>query len=311
MMNDLGVGLESKEQCRAFLNESKEDIEEWLQIFQDTDVAFIHIPRAGSTSLEYGIFGSDKLPRRVSVAAEQLEARLSYGRFQEMYKIASVRNPWSRLVSAYEALRNIKNDGSALPEDVIGHQLIRKLGSFEALVDFLFKLHCHEELNDSRWPLPLPVLNTKIGQKFCPVQFRPQYTFVTDGDDNLLVDALFALERINDGISMLKSGAADTRNMGRRIDVPELPTLCQGVFDEIDYLYYYHDPWVVMKVSRIYAKDFRLFHYDGSGPPDEQCPRYTESLRRSKSLAYRAPTASKSDSEDETEEKADIRKSSN
>ncbi|GBG33224.1 Hypothetical Protein FCC1311_094482 [Hondaea fermentalgiana] len=256
-------------------------------IFQDSDVAFIHVPRAGSTSLQTAIFGQDgdKLPPRVFLAAEQIEARCSYGRFQEMYRIGCVRNPWARLVSAYEALRTVPLDGTAPAEDVIGSQLVRKLGSFPAVVDYLFKLHCKDALNDSRWPLPLPVLGSNIGQNFCPVQFRPQYTFLTDADGNLLVDALFALERIKEGVEMLKSGAADTRNLGRRLNVGKMPQLCEGPYGgDIDYLLYYHDPWLVMKVSRIYERDFRLFHYDGEGPPDEQCPRRTDQPRRDKTI---------------------------
>lgn len=69
---------------------------------------FVHIPKAAGTSVAHGLFGRGVGHKSI------YEYRKIFGAdFQEYFKFAVVRNPFSRVVSAYESLRRGGEPGVA------------------------------------------------------------------------------------------------------------------------------------------------------------------------------------------------------
>jgi len=64
-------------------------------------ILFINVPKVASTSLNTALVGGDMHTHLPLKYFESLDKKC----FDEYYKIAFVRNPWARVVSAYKGLK--------------------------------------------------------------------------------------------------------------------------------------------------------------------------------------------------------------
>jgi len=272
--------------------------DEWLQVFLETGVAFVHVPRAAGTAFELSLFCAEGegYPGRQFMTAKRIRERVGFGNFETLYKIGIVRNPFVRLVSSYAYLTR-RREGQVDYEDAVAMKFLRKFKGFAEFVEFLYKLHKSEK---SLWrSMNWPLLPDKEDDKFVPVHFWPQHVFLLDDDEEVLADVVLAQEDLKFGLSLLCSGEADPSGLRREILLPsELPRVncCRvdhGTSDDIvspvsldeemeeincDWdLGAYYNPRLLKMVGEIYDKDFYFFGYERDNLPwysthDESLP---------------------------------------
>jgi hypothetical protein len=128
---------------------------------------FIHIPKTAGTSIARALFnaGSRHIP---CIEYEKANPE----KFRRYFKFAFVRNPWSRLFSAYHFLRS----GGMNSADRAWSE--RRLANYQSFEQFV-----HEWVNE-----------TNIGSW---VHFRPQLDFITDANGHMVMDYLGRIERID------------------------------------------------------------------------------------------------------------------
>jgi len=211
-------------------------IERWIEIFSNSGVAFIHVPRAAGTSLEFGLFQFDEYPGRQFLRAKELQDRIGEEKFDSLFKIASVRNPFNRLVSAYEI------------------QVTDGFEEHETFADFVESLvEMKEEFGNLWW-------------ERCPRAYWPQTSFLSNKFGDIMVDVVVAQENLQRGIDMLRSGKADPAGLDRKIDIClKLPKLQTRGTRQNSFEAYYGDERILANVADLYADDFEIFGYDKTG----------------------------------------------
>lgn len=147
-----------------------------VQISHKYKCIFIHVPKAGGTSIEKTSLFDDQRERTNQPIGGHSNAMKFKDTFPEefnsYFKFAFVRNPWDRLVSAFFYLSDF---GSNEGDRKIAAKYIGKYNkNFHAFCcDFLKE----ENINNI-------------------VHLRPQHTFICDEQDNILVDFVGKLENI-------------------------------------------------------------------------------------------------------------------
>lgn len=136
--------------------------------FDELEAIFIHVPKTAGISVSHALFG-----REVGHARAR-ELRLIFGRdFWRYFKFSFVRNPFARLVSAYEYLKN--GGHPAFTEDQrFNREVISRYPSFEAFV--------------TQW-LTAETMRSQV-------HFMPQSDFITL-DGVIVADFLGRFERLD------------------------------------------------------------------------------------------------------------------
>lgn len=178
---------------------------------------FIHIPKTGGTSINRALGLADE-----HKTALQLRGRLGVQRWERKFRFAFVRNPWDRAVSAFKFARDRNKDSR-----------------FVALSfrDWLRLAYV------DRHPLYFDI----------PVSFLPQFGWISDDSDRVLVDFIGRFENLS----------ADFANVCERIGrkAPALPHHNSTKRD--DYRSYYDDESIEI-IARWYKKDIEHFGYEFS-----------------------------------------------
>jgi chondroitin 4-sulfotransferase 11 len=197
--------------------------------------AFIHIPKTGGTSINRALGLADE-----HKTALQLRGRLGAERWERKFRFAFVRNPWDRAVSAFKFARDRNKDSR-----------------FVALSfrDWLRLAYVE------RHPLYFDT----------PVSFLPQFDWISDDSDCVLVDFVGRFENL----------AVDFTNVCERIGrkVPTLPHHNSTKRD--DYRSYYDDESIEI-IAHWYRKDIEYFCYEFS-------PSTEVALRQMRKVEHRQP----------------------
>jgi chondroitin 4-sulfotransferase 11 len=183
---------------------------------------FIHIPKCAGIAVARSLFGK---PVGHLSALDYLTV---FGKkdFSGYYKFTIVRNPFSRLVSAYEFMQN---GGYGKADDEIV-AIVKQYPSFE---DF--------------------VLNYLTPQKAKAIRhFRPQHFFVCDSSYNLMVDFAGRFENIEHDYEIIRKKTGIGESL-KKINTTRS--------ERSNLKEYYKNPQVINKVKEIYYKDFEIFHY--------------------------------------------------
>jgi len=190
--------------------------------FDKLNCIYVHIPKSAGISINMSLFGNKGGGHKT---ASQYRKIFGPTTFRKYFKFTFVRNPYSRLLSAYLFLKeggmNDKNRRWAE----------ENLHPFSTFQDFV-----------SKWVTPENI--------YSYYHFLPQHHFLCDKNMNLLVDFIGRIENIED----------DFATICNRLDVKtDLQTLNQKS-ESRDWKSYYN-PSMIEVVHDVYQKDFELLGY--------------------------------------------------
>jgi len=184
---------------------------------------FIHVPKTAGTSVVKALFGVDS--RHVPcVEYEKANPR----KFTQYFKFAFVRNPWSRLYSAYTFL---KRGGINEVDQAWAASNLAGIDSFEQFV--------------------LEWLDAEAMTSW--VHFMPQHHFITDSSGKVAMDFIGRMENINADFGYI------CQRLGISATLPALNKSTQHPYTQA-YTSAMRD-----KVGELYKQDAVLFGYDFGG----------------------------------------------
>jgi hypothetical protein len=185
----------------------------------------VHVPKTGGTSIEKSdIFRSV----RATGHATALDFRESYPeKFDQYFKFSFVRNPYSRLLSAYLYLS--------------------KGGSGNRHDSEVFKKYFENTNHDFEFFCKSIVSKDVISDV---VHFRPQHNFLFDNDKKLLVDF----------VGRQETYSRDARTVFNKLGVNYRPKHLRknGVYKHFSE---YYTVEIQEKVFQLYKEDFELLNY--------------------------------------------------
>ena len=154
---------------KVFFGVEEKEINPILSIFLDKKCVFFHIPKTAGISISNSLFGDIKWGHR---NVDFYKSHYGEKVFNSLYKFCFVRNPYDRLFSAYTFLKK----GGINNQDLeFSNSYLQEFASFDEFV--LKGLEKEEIIN---W-----------------VHFKPQYTFVCDENDNIVMDFVGKMENLN------------------------------------------------------------------------------------------------------------------
>lgn len=185
-----------------------------------TGILFFHVPKAAGTSVINELYGLDGYGHYRPAEAKAIDPSL----YNRLVKVCLVRNPYSRLLSAY----NFARSGGTSDVSVVAMERYKDMPrDFET---FVTKWLPHKSLGE-------------IG-----VFFHLQTDFIGEG-----IDAVFKLEEISAFESYVSS------IVGTDFKLPKKNFNSER---NADYMRLYKTPEMYQVVNDIYERDFRVLGYD-------------------------------------------------
>jgi hypothetical protein len=172
---------------------------DYLRLFDETGIALIHIPKTGGTSLSHALYGRGIWHRRW----DQIRDADPTG-FERWLKVAVIRNPVDRFVSAFAYL---------------------KAGGSNEFDKFISKRFMNCDLETFVERLAIPARRHPVMDYW---HFRPQSDFVLSADGHLMVDRLIPFDSLAEGarnlgiVGLPRLNAADDRHDSRPLLTPEI-----------------------------------------------------------------------------------------
>lgn len=192
--------------------------------WKENKLIFIHVPKAAGTSVSHAIYG-----RSLGHFKASEIKRWCPNEFTAFYKFAFVRNPWDRAVSAYRFALKGRTDTAG-----INNWTSYRTAEFKTFESFVYEWLLEQDL-------------AKIDNVF-----QPQYLYVVDANEELLVDDLYKVEKFEDEILRV------SQKCRMEIKILDLNRITY----KGEYVKYYQNSAVINTVGDIYQKDVSLFGYD-------------------------------------------------
>lgn len=194
----------------------------WANQLDKHRCIFIHIPKTAGISVSVSLLGE------IIGNMPALYYQTLFGKedFSNYFKYAFVRNPFTRLISAYEFLKV----GGYDEHDAKNAEVVKPYKSFE---DFVINYLTPSTAKANRY-------------------FRPQHYFVCDSGDKILTDYLGRFETIEKDYEYIR------KKIGWGEPLKKLNITQTNKRPATEY---YSNKEVLKKVITIYDKDFELFGY--------------------------------------------------
>lgn len=193
-----------------------------IKIYRHKGLIFIHIPKSAGTTVANEVLGR----RAGHFTAEEICNEIGFEEFNSMFSFSVVRNPYDRLVSAYHYARQGGGSEGA----------IKKL-----------KVYSSEAFNTFESFVKIWLVNQDIAN--APIVFRPQYLFVCNGSNEVLVQYIAHAEHLDRLSDMLMKSVHLSTVFHQR-----------NTTDRRYYTEYYSEELREM-VYNLYLKDFEIFGY--------------------------------------------------
>lgn len=202
-----------------------------LKPYDDYSCIFIHIPKTGGTAISRSLFHGPSGGHDTIMYYKRI---FSKKEFNSYLKFTFVRNPWGRLLSAFNFL---KNGGANTRDKQWAKNNIARYDTFEEFVEIgLIK----DEV--IRW-----------------IHFIPQYKFICWPKSNvLLTDFIGRYETLEEDYRRLLSMLKLRDRPLKKLNIGSL-----GI--NHDYRQFYTKS-MELKISEIYKRDIELFGYTFDGP---------------------------------------------
>ena len=194
------------------------------KVFDKYQIIFIHVPKTGGLSVLASLVGSNfKVGHKKATQFRDFDPV----RFHQYFKFGFARNPLDRFFSAYCFLRK---GGLGGKDAEFGQKYIQPYANFQAFVK----------------ALDYPKQKEKILQWR---HFKPQYHFLCDKNEAVLVDYLGYYESLK----------KDYQNIAHRLSMGS-PLRLVNSSDKPAYEQYYNEN-MKRVLKNIYYKDFEIFGY--------------------------------------------------
>ncbi len=195
---------------------------DWFTQMDKHKCIFVHIPKTAGISVSVSLLG--KSIGNMSALYDQV----LFGKkdFASYFKFSFVRNPFTRLISAYEYLKT----GGGGASDVTNCQAVIHSTSLE---DFVLNYLTPSTTKSNRY-------------------FRSQHQFVCDSANKILIDYVGRFETIDENYEFIRHKIRVGKPL-QKLNITH--TQKQSVKE------YYANEAVVNKVISTYKKDFELFGY--------------------------------------------------
>lgn len=192
--------------------------------FKRRECIFIHIPKAAGTSILHTLADGKKIYRDHAAWFEYY--KVSPFKFRNYYKFTIVRNPYSRIVSAYTYL---KNGGNQKDDLYFKHLFEKENITFDRFIlEYLDEYKIHEH-----------------------VLFKPQYLFLFDHRHELKVDFVGRYENIEHDMEKI----LQRLNIHKTLERKNITKREKSISE------YYQNKEVLDRVYTLYKKDFELLDY--------------------------------------------------
>ena len=203
---------------KVFLGIKEKETNPILSLFLEKKCVFFHIPKTAGISISNALFGDVKWGHR---SVNFYKSHYGENVFNSLYKFCFVRNPYDRLFSAYTFL---KEGGINNLDSEFSNSYLQEFANFD---EFVLKGLEKEEIMN--W-----------------VHFKPQYTFVCDENDNIVMDFVGKMENLN----------ADFNTVCKHLNIEsELQKLNMSATKKNDF-----SEEVKTMIKLKYQKDFNLFY---------------------------------------------------
>jgi len=194
-----------------------------LKGFDELKCIFVHIPKAAGVSVNRELFGNLGGAHRTVRTYKRVFGPV---RFKKYFKFTFVRNPYTRLLSAY---RFLKRGGFC---DVDKEWAEDNLGQYHSFAEFV-----------DEWLTPESIMTYN--------HFRPQFMYLCDRSFEPEVDFIGRFESIDEDFEKV----CQHLNISRKLKKHNLDSEKEKHWTE-----FYTDR-ELEKVYQIYQKDFELFNY--------------------------------------------------
>jgi hypothetical protein len=203
---------------KIFLGVEEKETNPILSLFIEKKCIFFHIPKTAGISISNSLFGDVKWGHR---SVNFYKSYYGEKVFNSLYKFCFVRNPYDRLFSAYTFLK----EGGINNQDLeFTNSYLQEFASFD---EFVLKGLEKEEIMN--W-----------------VHFKPQYTFVCDENDNIVMDFIGKMENLK----------ADFNTVCKHLNIEsELQKLNMSSAKKNEF-----SEEVKAMIKLKYQKDFNLFY---------------------------------------------------
>ena len=208
---------------RDFMQLRTSNEETSLKGFDELGCIFVHIPKSAGVTINKVLFGNLGGSHRSVRTYKRVFGPYTFSKY---FKFTFVRNPYSRLLSAFRFLKS----GGFDQDDRIWAE--ENLSDFESFEEFTEQWLSEESMMEYR-------------------HFQPQYMFVCDHTFEPEVDFIGRFETIDEDFRKI----CDRLNIRR-----ELKKHNRGPEKKAHWSTYYSEK-TLEKVHRIYRKDFELFGY--------------------------------------------------
>jgi hypothetical protein len=194
----------------------------WAGQLEKHQCIFIHITKTAGISVSVSLLGEII----GNMSALYYQSLFGKEKFNRYFKFAFIRNPFTRLISAYEFLK-------AGGYDILDAKNAEVVKPYKSLEDFVMNYLTPATARANNY-------------------FRPQYCFLCDSNDKILTDYLGRFETIEEDYEYIRNKIGTGEPL-KKLNVTKAKKLPPEQ--------YYTSDSMIRKVISIYEKDFELLGY--------------------------------------------------